>query len=108
MSMTRSPVARLGGAAVAVAFLAAGQAPGQQNLSRDGYENVKTLKDAVEVVKGQLKADGKPEYAALVTEARMREAIRTAVQSYESLLEKLEKGSPGSTKNGRRTSSPSA
>ena len=71
------------------AILTAASATGQQNLSERGYEKVKTLKEAIEVVKAQLTADGKPECAALITEERMCEAIRTAVRGYDAILTRL-------------------
>jgi hypothetical protein len=98
MSLPRTSIIRLSATSAVVALAMAGQAVGQQKLSRDGYESVKTLKDAVEVVKGQLKADGKPEYAALVTEARMRDAFRSGIPSYEARLGNLETRHPGFTK----------
>jgi hypothetical protein len=61
------------------------------------FEGIKSLKDAIEVVKERLKKDGKPEYAALLSDTRVREAVRSAVRSYEDLyLEKKEKQNPGS------------
>jgi len=86
MFVARPRRSRLGIMFVMAAMLAAGSAAGQQNLSDRGYEKVKTLKEAVEVVKAQLTADGKADYAGLVTEDRMRSAIRTAVQSYDAIL----------------------
>lgn len=41
----------LAGVAILAALSAGSQATGQQSLSRQGYENIKTLKDAIEVVK---------------------------------------------------------
>jgi hypothetical protein len=58
------------------------------NLSQEGYEKVKTLKEALNVVQAQLTADGKPEYAALLTEARVRESIRTAVKGHDAILDR--------------------
>jgi hypothetical protein len=60
------------------------------------FEGVKTLNDAVEIVQKRLTLDGKPEYAALLTEARLRAAIRTGVAGYEKILVRKEKLKPGS------------
>ena len=46
----------------------------------DGYEKVTSFKEAVEVLKKQLEADGKPEYAALVSENTVRAGLRKAMQ----------------------------
>lgn len=53
---------------------------------REGYEKVRTLGEAVELARKALREDGKPAYAVLVTENRMREAIRTAIKGYEQKL----------------------
>lgn len=72
--------------ATVVALSASPRAAAQvYHLSRQGYENVTSLKDAIDVVKKQLTLDGKPEYAALITEDRVRDGIRTAIKSYEAL-----------------------
>src|SRR5262249_4494395 len=89
MSLSRSWAFRLGTVAVAVALLLSQRAP-CEGLAPAQFEKVKTLKDAVEVVKEKLKQDGKPEYAALLSETQVREAVRTAIKSYEALLEKAE------------------
>jgi hypothetical protein len=86
MCVAHSLHRRFCGVALVAAVLSAGSAAGQHNLSEQGYEKVKSLKEAVGVVKAQLTADGKPEYAALVTEDRMQGAIRTAVKGYDAIL----------------------
>lgn len=86
MSVSHGSRRRVEAIVLLTAFLTAGPVVGQQNLSDRGYDKVKSLKEAVDVVKAQLTADGKPEYAALVTEDRVRQAIRTAVQSYDAIL----------------------
>src|SRR5260370_42024563 len=72
------------------------------DLSATDFENIKTLTEAVEVIQQRLKHDGKPEYAALVTEPRIREAVRTGIKSYEALLEKR----PGDKEYFRNTIKP--
>lgn len=67
-----------------------------QGLIPADFEKVKTVKEAVEVVKARLRQDGKPEYAALLSEERVREAIRTAVQSYEARQDEADKRNAGS------------
>ena len=62
------------------------QVLGQQNLSRKGYENVTTLKEAVEILHGQLLLDGKPEFAALFTEDNVRTSIAKMVESFDATL----------------------
>lgn len=70
------------------------------HLRREGYERAKTLADAVKLVRSQITLDGKPEYAALLSEARVREAIRTAIASYEAFQEEAEERRfPGSTEH---------
>jgi hypothetical protein len=63
---------------------------------REDFRNVKSPKEAVEVVQARLKQDGKAEYAALLSETTVREAIRTGIQSYEARLDTQEKRTPGS------------
>ena len=65
-----------------------------QHLSRDGYERVTTLRQAVAVLRHQLNQDGKPEYAGLITEDRMRQAILTALASTELQMEEIQQRSP--------------
>jgi hypothetical protein len=60
------------------------------------FKNVKSCKEAVELVQRRLKQDGKAEYVALLSETRVRKAIYTAIKSWESLLDKEEKRHPGS------------
>jgi hypothetical protein len=83
--------------ATTVALITSTRAAAQHNLSRGGYENISSLKDAIEVVKKQLTLDGKPEYAALITEGRLRDGIRTAIKGYEALPGKDGKPAPGTT-----------
>jgi len=49
-----------------------------------GYENCKTVVDAVLVLGKKLEADGKIEYSTLITEKGMRDAIRSAVKNYDA------------------------
>ena len=46
------------------------------------------LEEAVANYKAHLSDIGKPEYAALLSAERVRSAIRTGIESYETLLEK--------------------
>lgn len=61
----------------------------------EAYRKLKTVREAVEVLKAHLTEDGKPEYAALLSEERVRKAIRTAVQSYEAGMAVKEPDRPG-------------
>ena len=54
-----------------------------------------TLKAAVDVVCDQLKRDGKPKYAALLSEQQVKDAIRSAVRSYEATMDEQEKRNAG-------------
>ena len=80
----------------ATLMMLAGQRASGQHWSPQDFEDAKSLKAATDVVKEKLKQDGKPEYASLVTESRVREAIRKAIQSYEKVLEKHESQNSGS------------
>jgi hypothetical protein len=66
-----------------------------EDLAPKDFKDVKSLKGAVEVVKARLQQDGKPEYAALLSEDRVRDAIRTAIQSCEAFQDDNEKRIPG-------------
>jgi hypothetical protein len=79
--------------AVVLLFCQCGNCEG---VNREDFQGVKTLKEAVEVVKERLKQDGKPEYAALLSDERVRQATGTAVQSYEALLDEAETRNAGS------------
>lgn len=54
--------------------------------NNDEYKTAKDLNQAVKICKQQLMKDGKPEYAALLSEQKVRQAIHSAVISYEKLL----------------------
>jgi hypothetical protein len=69
---------------------------GNFGLSAEDFARVKTLKEALEVVKQELIRNGKPEYAALLSEKRVRESIRTGIRSVEAHLDKMEQLNPGS------------
>lgn len=84
--MTGSTFLRISATAIATVFLLGSQLFGQQNLSRKGYDKASTLKEATEILHAQLLLDNKPEFAALVTEDRIREAIGTMIQSFDALL----------------------
>ena len=55
-------------------------------LSGGDYSGVKSLKEAVEVCRRSLEADGREDYARLVTEERVRAAIKVALESYGHVL----------------------
>lgn len=52
------------------------------------YSRARSLKEAVEICRRSLETDGKEDYARLVTEERVRSAIRVALESYKHVLEK--------------------
>jgi hypothetical protein len=74
----------------------ASRPPGQFDLSAEDFSGVKTLKDAVEVVKQELFREGKAEYVSLLSEQRVRDAMQTGIRAYEAYLDKSEKVNPGS------------
>lgn len=70
--------------ASALLMLACGR-PGRA-VDQDDYKDVKTLNDALKVMHDQLHKDDKGEYVALLSEERVRHAIRSAISSYEALM----------------------
>ena len=52
------------------------------------YSRARSLKEAVEICRRSLETDGKEDYAQLVTEERVRSAIRVALESYKHVTEK--------------------
>lgn len=66
------------------------------NDGRSEDDKPTALKTEIERFQQKLKKDGKPEYVALLSEERVRAAIRTAVNSFEkNRMEKDEKAAPG-------------
>lgn len=57
-------------------------------MRRADYSRAGSLKEAVEICRRSLEADGREDYARLVTEERVRSAIRVALESCKRLLEK--------------------
>lgn len=57
-------------------------------LSGGDYSRAKSLKEAVQICRRSLEADGREDYATLVTEDRVRSAIKVALESYKHVLEK--------------------
>ena len=53
-----------------------------------GYERVSNLHEAAAVLRSQLIADGKPEYALLLNDDRVRDAIRKMAESFEPRINK--------------------
>lgn len=53
------------------------------------------MKEAVETVKQELIRNGKAEYAALISEQRVREAMQKGIRAYEAYLDKGEQLNPG-------------
>lgn len=68
------------------------------DLSPKDFQQAKTVGQALEVVRQSLTRDAKSEYVPLLSEERVREAIRTAITSYESHIEKDEQKRPGTKK----------
>lgn len=66
------------------------------HLSGKGYETLGTLEEAVALARAQIVRDEKPEYAALLSTSRVREAIRAAVRSEARQLAQEEQRHPGS------------
>jgi hypothetical protein len=70
--------------------------PGQLDLFPEDFAGVKTLKDAVEVVRRELIREGKAEYAPLISEQRVRDLMHTGIWTYEAYRDKAERVNPGS------------
>jgi hypothetical protein len=105
MNISRVAVALVGSILVA-AFVLLPQRVDGGRLSEADFAKVKSLKDAVELVQRSLKDDGKADYAALLSEDRVRQAIRTAIQSYEAGLDVRERQTPGSKEYFRNEAKP--
>ena len=58
------------------------------DLRRREYSRAKSLKEAVEICRRSLEADDREDYVPLVTEERVRSAIRVALESYRLVLER--------------------
>ena len=52
------------------------------------YSRASSLKEAVEICRRSLEADGREDYARLVTEERVRAAIKVALECYKHVLER--------------------
>jgi len=62
----------------------------------DDFKGIKNASDAVKLAQKHLVDAGKPEYAALLTEERVRAAVKNAVKSYElTAMEITDKRFPG-------------
>ena len=57
-------------------------------MRRADYSRAGSLREAVEICRRSLEADGHEDYARLITEERVRAAIRVALESYKHVLEK--------------------
>jgi hypothetical protein len=73
-----------------------GRPPGQLDLSEEDFQDVTTFEEAVEVVKRELIREGKAEYAALLSEQRVRLAVQTAIQAYEGYMDDANQTNSGS------------
>lgn len=60
-------------------------------LSGGDYSRARSLKEAVEICRRSLEADDKEDYARLVTEERVRAAIKVALESYKHVLARRSK-----------------
>jgi len=65
-------------------------------LTDKHFEGIKSLKEALEVVKQELIRNGKAEYAPLLSEQRVRDATRSGIRNYEVYLDKAERQVAGS------------
>jgi hypothetical protein len=79
---------------------------GHFGQSAKDFAGVRTLKEAVEVLKQELTQNGKAEYAALLSEERVREAMRTAIRSVEASLDNTEQMHKGSKDHFIETAKP--
>jgi hypothetical protein len=57
-----------------------------ENPQAEAYAGVKNLSEALRVLKERLALDGKGDYAALLPEDKVREAIQAAIQSYDARM----------------------
>lgn len=57
-------------------------------LGGGDYSRASSLKEAVEICRRSLEADGREDYARLVTEERVRAAIKVALECYGHVLER--------------------
>jgi hypothetical protein len=76
------------------------------NAEEGTYEKCPTLAEAVKIAQAQLVEDGKPEYAALLTEARVRAAIVAAIRKMDRRIEDKEKSTSGSEEYWKNTIKP--
>jgi len=96
MPDSRVQFAVMGGFGLVAVTLVAQFAVADNFRTTEKFKNVKNVREAVTLAQQRLREVGKPEYAALLTEDRVRAAIRTAVKSYEiTVLEKAEQRFPG-------------
>lgn len=58
------------------------------DLQRREYSGAKSLKEAVEICRRSLEAWDREDYVPLVTEGRVRSAIRVALESYKLAVER--------------------
>jgi hypothetical protein len=65
-------------------------------FSVEDFSGAKSLKEALEIVKQELIREGKGEYAPLLSEHRVREAMRSGIKTYESCIDKIEHKNQGS------------
>jgi hypothetical protein len=80
---------------LAAATIARGQAPIGQGLDRKDFAEVKSLEEAIEVVRERFKQDERPAFAFLISEDQVRKAIRVALESYEEIVNKRAKRPAG-------------
>ncbi|MEM8680753.1 MAG: hypothetical protein AAGF97_15500 [Planctomycetota bacterium] len=66
---------------------------------QEAYAGAQHLKDAVAIAKQRLTANGQPEYAGLLDEARLQEALRSSMAAWEAEHTQREKDilRPGTT-----------
>jgi hypothetical protein len=60
------------------------------------FSKAENLCEAVEMAKSRLTLESKPQYAALLSEDLVKEAISNAIKGYEVILEKSGEKNPGS------------
>lgn len=65
-----------------------GNVGGDGGVLRSDYSQARSLKEAVEICRRSLESDGREDYARLVTEERVRSAIKVALESYKHVLER--------------------
>lgn len=89
-------------------FCAADEPEKKDGYSQGRITKATSLNAAIEMCRNQLTRQGKPEYAALVGEQRIKKALRQAIEDYEAWLTKKPSPPGGDPKYFQDTVKPTA